>query len=135
MADALDEEQADILQLTVAAIGGVDEDENGASVYIKGDECIGTSLWVRAPPSVAEDGARWADCLGDLIRTIKRDDESTPAVLHLLGTWNVLQEHLVPILHTYQTDEMLVRATSTTLAAPLLPSSEPTLTCVRTQSA
>jgi hypothetical protein len=73
--------------------------------------------------------------LGDLIRTIKRDDESTPAVLHLLGTWNVLQEHLVPILHTYQTDEMLVRATSTTLAAPLLPSSEPTLTCVRTQSA
>jgi hypothetical protein len=50
MADALDEEQADILQLTVAAIGGVDEDENGASVYIKGDECIGTSLWVRPPP-------------------------------------------------------------------------------------
>ena len=53
------------------------------------------------------------ECLGDLIRAIKRDDEVTNGVTHQLGIWQVLQEHLLPILHTYKEDEMLIRAAST----------------------
>jgi len=54
-----------------------------------------------------------SECLGDLIRAIKRDDEATNGVTHQLGIWQVLQEHLLPILHTYKDDEMLIRAAST----------------------
>ena len=58
-------------------------------------------------------GALTTECLGDLIRAIKRDDEATNGVTHQLGIWQVLQEHLLPILHTYKDDEMLIRAAST----------------------
>ena len=50
------------------------------------------------------------ECLGDLIRAIKRDDEAVCGVIHQLGVWGILQDHLVPILHTYTSDEMLGRA-------------------------
>ena len=38
----VDDEQLRVLQMTVAAIGGVEEDENGNVQYVKGDECTGT---------------------------------------------------------------------------------------------
>ena len=53
------------------------------------------------------------ECLGDLIRAIKREDDGSCSVIHQLGVWEVLQEHLIPIVHAYQTDEVLVRAAST----------------------
>ena len=45
LAPVTDEEQSRILQLTVAAIGGPEEDENGVPHYSKGDECLGEKIW------------------------------------------------------------------------------------------
>ena len=119
MDNLVEDEQAQILQLTVAAIGGFEEDEHGNITYAKGDECIGTCarplfLVHPRPSACAHHLVRTqTECLVDLIRAIKRDEEASSGVIHLLGVWKVLQDHLVPIVHTYQDDEMLVRAAST----------------------
>eukprot|EP00967_Tisochrysis_lutea_P143734 scaffold267356_cov35-Tisochrysis_lutea.AAC.8 len=53
-------------------------------------------------------GAECADCLRDMQRYLRRDDQHVLACHRALGAWRVLQMHLLPILRTCKNDPKLV---------------------------
>lgn len=78
------------LLLTVGALGGFEEDRHTLErVYVKGDECL--------------------ECIGDLVRAIKRDDDENGVVWQLVD-WRILQKDLVHIITVYCDDAVLYRA-------------------------
>jgi hypothetical protein len=82
--DPADEEE---LLLIVSGLGLTDASEGGKG-YLVGSEC--------------------SDCLRDMQRYLRRDDQHVLACHRALGAWRVLQTHLLPILRTCKNDPKLV---------------------------
>lgn len=88
------------LLLTVGALGGFEEDPHTLErTYVKGDECL--------------------ECMSDLVRAIKRDEEES-AVLWQLAEWRILQKDLVHILVGYAEDETMFRVNCALFCHPFL---------------
>jgi len=85
---ALDPADEEELLLIVSGLGYTDENPESDSVYLVGADC--------------------AECLRDMQRYLRRDDQHVMACHRALGSWGVLQKHLLPILRTCKNDPKLV---------------------------
>jgi len=43
-----------------------------------------------------------------LLRSIRKDNEDTNGVIHLLTRWGIIQRDLIPIIQTYSKDTLLL---------------------------
>eukprot|EP00962_Isochrysis_galbana_P033620 scaffold11294_cov117-Isochrysis_galbana.AAC.7 len=86
-ATQLDPEDEEELLLIVSGLGLIDASKGGTG-YLVGSEC--------------------SDCLRDMQRYLRRDDQHVLACHRALGAWRVLQTHLLPILRTCKNDSKLV---------------------------
>lgn len=92
---------ADLINVT-EGLGGIGE-VNGKRTYQKGEDCFG------------KDGLHEnmfdlniVECVKELQRFIRREQNAeVKEVLVQLGSWNLVNKHLLPLLCTYRDDEKL----------------------------
>ena len=111
-----------LLLSVLGGLGRVEVSDDGLETYVKDDDCVGRRLRhsLDLPPSVfcyclrlimhAADpfGTPGPECLKDLQRFLRYDDDSTRDAFFVLGKAQTTRTHLIPLITRYAEDVDIV---------------------------